>query len=76
MPLIEGAIYEHVKTGTKYRLLAVAKETKELGEYVVYEALYDNPVSKYWIRTKEEFIGTAVRPDGTPHPRFRLVSEE
>lgn len=68
-----GATYEHVKTGKKYKLLFVAKESKSLEGMVVYEALYDNAVSKIWVRTKESFTGEAVRPDGTLHPRFRLV---
>lgn len=73
MPLIEGATYEHVKTGKHYKLVTVAKDSKTLQELVIYEALYDNKVSKMWVRTREEFEGDAVSPDGTLHPRFRLV---
>jgi len=68
-----GATYEHVKTGKKYKLLAVAKDTHDLKEVVVYEALYENKVSKIWTRTKEEFLGEAKSPDGTFHPRFKLT---
>jgi len=73
MPLKIGATYEHVKTGKRYKLLVVAKDSKSLEEMVVYEALYENTVSKIWIRSKKSFIGEAVRPDGTLHPRFQLV---
>ena len=72
-PLKEGAVYEHVKTSRQYRLLVIAKDSKTLEEFVVYEALYDNPVSKVWFRSKESFVGEAKSPDGTFHPRFRLV---
>lgn len=71
-PIKVGAVYEHVKTGTRYRLLAVGKRTKTLEDLVVYEALYDNTVGKVWIRPVAEFIGEAKSPDGTFHPRFRL----
>ncbi len=74
MPLIAGAVYEHLRTGSRYRLLFLAKDRK-LVEYVVYEALYDNEVSKYWVRTKEEFLGESVHHDGMPRPRFMLVSK-
>jgi hypothetical protein len=74
-PIHIGKIYKHVKTDTKYRVLAVGKDVEDLKEYVVYEALYDNPVSKVWIREKESFVGEAKSPDGTFHPRFSLVEE-
>lgn len=70
-----GATYEHVKTGKQYKLLALAKDTHDLTEYVVYEALYENNVAKTWIRSKEEFLGEAKSPDGSFHPRFREVIE-
>jgi len=75
MKLIVGANYEHVKTGKLYRLLSVAKHHQSLEEYVVYEALYDNQVSKVWMRSKEEFLGEAKSPDGTFHPRYQLVED-
>jgi len=73
--VIVGGVYEHVKTQTRYRVIAIAKDTKNLEDFVIYEALYDNPVSKVWVRPKESFIGEAKSPDGTFHPRFRLVTE-
>lgn len=74
-PIHIGKVYTHVKTGTKYRVLAVAKDVEDLREFVVYEALYDNPVSKVWIREKDSFTGEAKSPDGTFHPRFVLSGE-
>lgn len=75
MKLIIDAKYEHVKTGKLYRLLSVAKHHQNLEEYVVYEALYDNQVSKIWMRTKEEFLGEAKSSDGSFHPRYTLVED-
>ena len=75
MVLKIGGVYEHVKTGTRYKLLAVARDSKTLEDVVVYEALYDNNVSKVWARPKESFIGEAMNPDGTIHPRFQLVDD-
>lgn len=73
MLLEVGATYEHVKTGKRYRLLQIGKEVHTLEEFVVYESLYENKVSKIWIRSKEEFLGEAKSPDGSFHPRFRKV---
>ena len=75
MRLIIGGTYEHVRTGSKYRVLLLAKDVKDLTDLVVYEALYENEVGKYWVRTKEEFLGESIHNDGTPHPRFKLISE-
>ncbi len=71
----KGAVYEHVKTGKRYRVLAVARDSETLAEFVVYEALYNNPVSRYWIRPLENFTGEAIRPDGTVHTRFTKVGD-
>jgi hypothetical protein len=68
-----GAVYEHVKTGNQYRVIFLAKDSKTLEDLVVYEALYDNEVSKVWVRPKASFLGLANSPDGSKHPRFRLV---
>ena len=69
-----GSTYEHVKTGKQYKLLALAKDSHDLTEIVVYEALYENKVSKIWTRSKKEFLGEAKSPDGTYHPRFKLIA--
>ena len=49
-------IYKHAKTGNLYKVLAVAKHSETLEEIVVYESLYDNPISKVWFRPKEMFL--------------------
>lgn len=74
-PVVKGGVYEHVKTGNRYKVLTVAKDSENLKDFVIYEALYNNEISKFWIRPLESFTGDAVYPDGLPHPRFRLVEE-
>lgn len=69
-------IYEHVKTGNRYRLVCVAKHHETLEEFAVYEALYDNTVSKFFIREFASFFGEAKALDGSTHPRFRFISPE
>ena len=76
MHLSVGKTYEHVKTGKRYRIIALGKDAHTLADLVVYEALYDNSVAKTWVRTKEEFCGEAQSPDGSFHPRFREVTEK
>lgn len=75
MLLQVGAIYEHVKTGKRYKLLLVGKDVHTLEDFVVYESLFENKVAKTWIRSKEEFLGEAKSPDGSFHPRFRKVED-
>ena len=65
-----GATYEHVKTGKRYKLIAVGKEVHDLTTFVFYDSLYENSVSKYLVRSKEKFVGEAVSNDGSFHPRF------
>jgi len=76
MPLIPGAIYEHVKTAGRYRLVGVGKHSETLEDFVVYESLGEHPVSKLWIRPLSEFVGEAKSPDGSFHPRFKLAEEK
>jgi hypothetical protein len=72
-PIHVGGTYEHVKTGNRYTLLAVAKDSKTLEDFVVYESQYENKVSKVWIRPLSSFTGEAKSPDGTVHPRFKFI---
>jgi cyclomaltodextrinase / maltogenic alpha-amylase / neopullulanase len=64
--------YKHAKTGKMYRVLAIAKHSETLEEYVVYEALYANPISKIWIRPKEMFL-EEVDINGKPTSRFIFI---
>ena len=53
---LRPGIYEHSKTGNLYRVIGIAKHSENLEELVVYEALYDNPTSKFWVRPLTMFL--------------------
>lgn len=63
------SLYEHYK-GNKYKVLAVAKHSETLEEYIVYQALYGNFL--IWIRPLSMFLEN-VNIDGQIKPRFKLI---
>jgi hypothetical protein len=67
-------LYRHSKTGKKYRVIGTAKHSETLEDLVVYEALYDNPRSKLWVRPKSMFLEEVII-EGKPVPRFVFESE-
>ncbi|OGK18981.1 hypothetical protein A3D80_03675 [Candidatus Roizmanbacteria bacterium RIFCSPHIGHO2_02_FULL_40_13b] len=68
-----GGKYKHHK-GNFYRVISIARSSEDLEELVVYEALYDNPRSKIWVRPKKMFEENVVK-DGKNVPRFKFVKE-
>lgn len=66
-----GQIWRHYKN-KDYRIIAVSCNTEDLTWHVVYEALYDNPVSKIWHRPLEMFLED-VEIDGKMVQRFKRV---
>ena len=73
-PLIQHGMYEHYKGG-RYRVVCLAKIEATHEDVVVYEALYDNDVAKYWVRPVASFL-EEVEIDGARRPRFRYTGEE
>ncbi|MCX6712567.1 MAG: DUF1653 domain-containing protein [Candidatus Vogelbacteria bacterium] len=69
---IKPGIYEHYK-GHQYRVVGVAKHSETLEDLVIYEALYDNEMSKLWARSAEMFFGE-VEIDGKKVERFKFIS--
>ena len=67
-------IYKHFQ-GNKYRVLYVAKHSETLEDLVVYEALYDNKLSKIWVRPLEMFLDK-VEKDGKLVNRFEFIGKE
>lgn len=65
--------YQHYK-GKKYRVIGVAKHSETLEDMVVYEALYDNEMSKLWVRPLEMFL-VEVEIGGKRVLRFRYLGE-
>lgn len=70
--MIKLGKYKHYK-GKYYQVLGIAKHSETQEEYVYYQALYNNPLSKYWIRPLKMFEEQVTLPDGTEVPRFQFV---
>ena len=66
-----GDTWRHYKN-KDYRILTVSCDTETLTWYVVYEALYDNPVSKIWHRPIDMFL-EEVDINGVNRPRFKHI---
>lgn len=66
---INIGIYKHAKTGNEYRVICLAKHSETLEDVVVYEALYDNKESKFWVRPAIMFT-EMVTINGAETPRF------
>lgn len=67
-------IYKHSKKGNLYRVIGLAKHSETLEPMVVYEAQYDNSVSKLWVRPLAMFEDI-VEIEGKKVPRFQFVKE-
>ena len=71
MPKIKLGKYKHFKGGL-YQVIALAKIEATHEDVVVYETLYDNPVSKVWIRPVTNFL-EKVEVNGKEVPRFEFI---
>lgn len=69
-----NGIYKHFK-GNKYKVINIAKHSETLEEFVVYEALYDNPEGNVWVRPISMFM-EIIEIDGKKFSRFELISSE
>ena len=63
--------YRHFK-GMEYNVIAIAKHSETLEDMVVYEALYDNNISKIWVRPLKMFL-EKVEKDGKIVDRFSFI---
>jgi hypothetical protein len=71
---MKTGIYKHSKTGNLYKVHFIAKNSETLEEMVVYEALYENDMSKYWVRPASMFE-EIVEINGQKVPRFIFIKE-
>jgi hypothetical protein len=71
--MITPGIYKHIK-GNLYKVHFVAKHSETLEEFVVYEALYDNPDGKSWVRPLKMFDDVIER-NGIKGPRYQRISD-
>ena len=72
---MKTGIYKHSKTGKLYNVHFVAKHSETLEDMVVYEALYENDKSKYWVRPLAMF-NEIVETNGQKVPRFIFLKEK
>lgn len=66
-----GGVYNHYKN-KKYKVLEIAIHSETLEQMVVYEALYDNPKGKIWVRPLKMFF-EEVEVNGRKVSRFELL---
>ncbi|HET8581121.1 MAG TPA: DUF1653 domain-containing protein [Candidatus Paceibacterota bacterium] len=73
-----GQRYRHYKTGNLYRIIALGKHSETLEPMVVYEAQYENPESRVWIRPLSMFEEMVEWPKGSgiTVPRFALAQRD
>lgn len=65
-------LYRHYKN-KPYLLHRTVVHSETLEEFELYESLYDNPVSKHWIRPKKMFHENIIH-QGEELPRFQKVN--
>ena len=70
---MEIGIYKHSKTGNLYKVHFVAKNSQTLEDLVVYEALYKNDKSQFWVRPISIF-NELIEVNNQKVSRFVLVN--
>lgn len=73
MKKLRLGIYEHYK-GNRYKVLGVAKHSETHEDLVMYEALYENELSKLWVRPLTMFLED-VEIEGKKVQRFKFLGE-
>jgi hypothetical protein len=71
--MIKPGIYEHYK-GEKYKVLDVVVHSETLEKLVLYECMYENPVSQIWVRPLTMFKED-VEINGEVKPRFKFIKD-
>jgi hypothetical protein len=51
-----GQLFRHYK-GKNYRFLGLVRHSESLDELVLYEALYENKLGRFWVRPLDMFFG-------------------
>lgn len=66
-----GRYFIHSKSGNLYQLISEGKHSEDLGELVIYKAMYGDKST--WVRPKSMFFGD-VEIDGKLVPRFKEIT--
>ena len=64
-------MYKHFK-GNLYKVLGMVKHSETREDLVLYEALYDNPLGKLWVRPREMFE-EVIEIEGKKVKRFMFI---
>lgn len=72
---IKPGIYKHFKTGNLYKVWFIGKHSETLEPMVVYEALYNNLESKFWVRPVRMFFDEKINNEGNKVTRFTFIKE-
>lgn len=72
--MVKLGTYQHYKNKKFYKVISIAKHSETLEDMVVYEAQYDNPVGKVWVRPLKMFEET-VEYEDKKVPRFSFVKD-
>ncbi|MFH1454877.1 MAG: DUF1653 domain-containing protein [bacterium] len=72
---IKPCIYKHFKIGNLYKVIGVGKHSETLEDLVFYEALYENKLSKCWVRPLKMFFDDKVDILGNKVKRFTFLRE-
>jgi hypothetical protein len=67
-------LYKHHK-GKYYQVIGVCKHSETLEDLVLYEALYENELSKLWVRPISMFL-EKIEINGKQVPRFEYVGDK
>ncbi|MCA9385932.1 DUF1653 domain-containing protein [Candidatus Dojkabacteria bacterium] len=70
---IQPGIYKHY-SGNEYKVLRIVKHSETLEDMVLYEALYNNNLGKFWVRPYDMFT-ESLEVDGETKPRFEFVRD-
>ncbi len=67
-------VYQHSKTKHLYRVIGIAKHSETLENLVIYESLYKDAMSQFWVRPLEMFL-EPVLINGKTVPRFVFIKD-
>ncbi len=70
--IVKGGRYRHYK-GNEYRVIALAENTENKQQEVIYESLADGRI---WSRPAEIFSGEVEKEDGSHEDRFSFIDQE
>ena len=76
-PIFVGEYYQHFR-GRIYKVIALARDSENTGEVVVYQGQYtdeefgEGPI---WVRPRHDFI-KLIKRDNYEGPRFKHIGKE